>query len=260
MTLAIRPPHAALLSVIRQAPGSPRVVVIGAVAISHHLRLGRETGDVDLAIVAEEPVVTAILTETDWERDERVKQRWRHEESGSVVDVLPATPRILLDGHVRLDGDDRVMSMIGFDLALAHTATVALDPGPHSVEVATLPALAMLKMVAWLDRPYDRIKDLGDLARILDDSLGDWDERRWSEPFEAFADEDQSAFFAGCQLASILDDHHSPKIDEFFARMETEAWLAVMARQGRWVGADPEAIARRRLTAFRAGLAERSSS
>ena len=254
MKLAIRPAHSALLASIRQAPGSPRVVVIGAVALLHHVPLYRETGDVDLAIVAEEIVVKAILTATEWVRDERAKQRWRHEASDSIVDIMPATSRILRDGHVRLEGDAKEMSMVGFDLALSHTVRVPLDDAQHSVEVATLPALTMLKMVAWLDRPYDRQKDLGDIARILDGSLEEWDERRWEEPLDALEHEDQSAFFAGRELAAILHDHHRPKIDEFFLRMETEAWFAVMAREGRWIGADREAIARRRLAAFREGL------
>lgn len=88
MTLAIRPAHSALLASIRQAPGSPRVVVIGAVAVGHHIPLARETGDVDLAIVAEEAVVDAILTGADWVREKSAKQRWRHEESESIVDVV----------------------------------------------------------------------------------------------------------------------------------------------------------------------------
>lgn len=74
------------------------------------------------------------------------------------------------------------------------------------------------------------------------------------EPLDSIEHEDQSAFFAGRQLAAIVQDRHRPKIDEFFARMDTEAWLASMARQGKWVGADPEAIARRRLGVFRDGL------
>jgi predicted nucleotidyltransferase len=252
--LAIRSAHSALLASIREAPGSPRVVVIGATAVLHHLSPYRETGDIDLAIVAEEGEVKAILAAAAWVRDDHAKQRWRHEASDSIVDILPATSRILRDGRLRFEGDDMDLSMVGFDLALSNTVTVSLDDARHNVEVATLPALAMLKMVAWLDRPYDRTKDLGDIARILDGSLDDSDERRWEEPLYAIDHEDQSAFFAGRELASIVRDHHRSKIGEFFERMATEAWLAVMARQGRWIGADPEAIARRRLGAFREGL------
>lgn len=112
----------------------------------------------------------------------------------------------------------------------------------------------MLKMVAWLDRPYERTRDLGDIARLLDHSLDDWDKRRWEEPFDVLENDDQSAFFAGRELAAIIGDHHRPKIEEFFERMETEAWLAVMARGARWIGANLEGMARRRLAAFRQGL------
>ena len=253
MTLAIRPAHAALLASIRQAPGSPRVVVIGAVAVAYHVPLGRETGDVDLVIVAEEPEVAAILTTADWVQ-ENATQRWRHEESASIVDVLPATPRILRDGRLRFEGGGTELCMVGFDLALSHTVLVAIEHGPLSVEVAKRPALVMLKMVAWLDRPYERTRDLGDIARILDLSLDEWDTRRWQEPFVVLESEDQSPFFVGRELAAIVGDHHRSKVEAFFERMETEAWLAVMARGARWVGADLEGMARRRLRAFRDGL------
>jgi predicted nucleotidyltransferase len=254
VTLAIRPAHSALLHSIREAPGSPRVVVIGAVAVGHHIPLARETGDVDLAIVAEEAVVEAILIGADWVRERGATQRWRHEESESIVDVLPATSRILRDGRLRFDGDGRELSMVGFDLALSHTVNVSIDDGPHCVEVATRPALVMMKTVAWLDRPYERTRDLGDIARILDYSLDDWDQRRWEEPLDVVESEEQSAFFAGRELGAIIGDHHRSKIEEFFERMETEAWLAVMARGARWVGVDLEGMARRRLAAFRRGL------
>jgi len=254
VSLAITPAHSALLASIQRAPGAPRVVVIGATALLHHISLGRVTGDIDLAIVAEEEEINELIASAGWTRDERAKQRWRHAESNDVVDLLPATPRIIREGRVRLQGDEKEMSMIGFDLALSNTVKVPLNDRTHSIEVATLPALTMLKIVAWLDRPYDRTKDLGDIARILDASLDESDERRWDEPLTTIEHEDQSAFFAGRELAAIVRDHHRPKIEEFFERMQTEAWLAVMAKEGRWAAADPEAISTRRLARFRTGL------
>jgi hypothetical protein len=123
VTLAIRPAHSALLASIRQAPGSPRVVVIGAVAVGHHIPLARETGDVNLAIVAEETEVEAILTDAGWDREKSAKHRWRHGESESIVDILPASPRILRDGRLRFEGDERELDMVGFDLSAISPAS-----------------------------------------------------------------------------------------------------------------------------------------
>jgi len=181
MTLTIRPAHTALMAHIREAPSSPRFVVIGAVAVAHHVGLGRETGDVDLAIVAEEKEIKTLLEQASWLRETTRTQRWRHKDSDSMVDVLPATARIIKGGQVQFPGDNRILSMVGFDLALDNTVAVALDGGKQSVEVAALPALVMLKIVSWLDRPYERDRDLGDLARMLSRALDDWDERRWGE-------------------------------------------------------------------------------
>lgn len=256
MTLAIRPAHFALLASIRRAPEAPRVVVIGATALLHFLALPRTTSDVDFAIVAEQEEVEAMIGGAGWTRDKTATHRWRHAESQSIIDVLPTPPRVLSAGRLQFDDGEKEMSMIGFDLALTNTVNVPVPLGAErlEVEVATLPALLLLKIVAWLDRPRERTKDLGDIARILDGSLDDDDERRWEEPLNMIEHEDQSAFFAGRELGAIIEPQHRTKLDELFARMETEAWLAVMAREARWMGDDPEAIATQRLAAFRRGL------
>lgn len=253
MMLGLRSTHSELLVRIRESPGSPRVVLIGAAALVCQIPLGRETGDVDLAIAAEQPFFNAVLHGAGWSQDKHAKHRWRHDDGDSVVDVLPATARILQAGRVRLEGDDREMNMVGFDLALSSTIEGRLYDGTV-VAVASLPALAMLKMVAWLDRPYDRVKDLGDLAHILDRSLDDDDPRRWEEPLADRDSDEQSPFFVGIQLGALIQARHREEIERFFVEIERRAWLATMAAQARWVGRDPEAIARQRLAAFRAGL------
>src|SRR5690348_17206068 len=126
MTLAVTPTHIELLTKIRSARGRPRVVVIGAAAIQHHVVLPRVTADVDLAIVAEPNEVDRLVEKAGWVRDGRATQRWRHPTTENIVDVLAATERILRQGHMRVDGDQKEMSMVGFDLAVSNTVTIVL--------------------------------------------------------------------------------------------------------------------------------------
>ena len=255
MTLAITPAQAELLVALRGV-GSPRVVVIGATALHHHVKLSRLTADIDLVIVAELAEISDLLASHRWERDKRMWQRWYRD--GSQLDVLPATPRVLEAGVVRVEGDDREMSMVGFDLALEHVVAVPI-PGSHeTVDVATVAAIVVLKMVAWLDRPHQRHKDLGDIACAFLGALDDFDERRWASPLADVEPEHQGAFFLGGEVATIAKPLHLSKVTEFLALIATSNWTGVMAREARWIAEDPGAVAKRHLAAFAAGI-ERAS-
>ncbi|CAN5852044.1 hypothetical protein BH11MYX4_BH11MYX4_28560 [soil metagenome] len=251
MTLAITPVQAELLVALRRK-GSPRLVVIGATALHHHVKLPRPTADIDLVIVAELQEISELLASHDWERDKRTWQRWSRD--GSLLDVLPATPRVLEAGVVQVEGDEREMSMVGFDLALEHVVAVSI-PGSHeTVDLASLAAIVVLKMVAWLDRPHQRHKDLGDIACALVGALDDFDERRWVSPLADVHSEQQSAFFLGSEVAVIAKPLHRSKVDEFLRLVATSSWTGVMAREARLVAEDPGSVAERHLAAFAQGL------
>ncbi len=59
-----------------------------------------------------------------------------------------------------------VMNVIGYREALASAQRVEVSPG-MIVPVASLPAFAVLKLLAWADRGPATSKDAGDLARVL---------------------------------------------------------------------------------------------
>lgn len=78
-------------------------------------------------------------------------------------------------------------------------------------------------MVAWLDRPRERTKDLSDLALIFDQALDGDDDRRWDVEHPVFQSgldrEDQGAFFIGLEAAQIAEPAHRAWIDRFRARV-----------------------------------------
>jgi len=259
MTLPLTNAQVRALAGLRTALPETRFVLIGAAALGHYVPLPRATADIDLAIVLPLADFDRVLAPLGWRRSARMLQRW-HGPGDVLADLLPATEELVEAGEVRFEGGDVRMSLVGFDLALRYTERVALGVGEIEVEVATLPVLIVLKMVAWLDRPSERTKDLEDLGRILDDALGADDDRRW-EPehpvFRAGLDhEDQAAFFAGLEVARIAEPSHRAAIDAFLARVDDPDGepFSAMVRAARYGGDAPEDRLARRLAAFRRGL------
>jgi predicted nucleotidyltransferase len=249
--LAITRTQAELLLALRRE-GSPRLVLIGATALHHHVSLPRLTADIDLVIVAELKEISELLTSHHWERDKKMWQRWYRYDS--QIDVLPATARVLEAGVVRVEGADREMSIVGFDLALEHVVAVPIPGSQQTVDVASLAAIVVLKMVAWLDRPHERHKDLGDIACALVGALDDFDERRWASPLVDIHVEQQSAFFLGSEVAAIAGPAHRTNVAKFLALVATGGWSGVMAREARLVAENPATVAERHLSAFARGL------
>ncbi len=88
--------------------------------------------------------------------------------SGAVIDLVPFGPIERSDRTIAWppDGAD-VMSVFGFREALTATVLVVL-PERVTVPVVTLPALAVLKLAAWMERRYTQPgKDAYDLWAIM---------------------------------------------------------------------------------------------
>lgn len=238
MTLGLAPSHARLLADLRAA--GHRFVVIGAIAVGHHVDLERKTSDVDLALVAAPGDVDAILRDFGWTRDPKIRQRWV-DAQGMRVDVIPTTPELIETGRVRFDDDEKELCLVGFDLALNHaTAVPVVDYG--EVDVVDLAPLIVLKMVSWLDRPNERQRDLGDIVRLLRGALAEYDLRRWEPPLDEVEFDLQAPAAAGLAVAAVATDPHRAKASEFLrAVMDASmTWLSVMAREAAIVGDDPD--------------------
>jgi predicted nucleotidyltransferase len=232
-----------------------RCALIGAIAVKHHVDLPRTTGDVDLALDADPNTISAVLQKLGWRQDPKVLQRWRGPNQ-ALADILPATAEDIAQGAVRFDEDSKEMSLVGFDLLFQHGTEVAVPDSNVTIHVASLPTLVVLKVVAWLDRPQERKKDLGDLAIILRTALASDDERRWdgSMPEESTT-ELQSAYFVGCEVRNIAREAHRAAIDQFLDILsdENSTWAAVMAREAKLAVADGEAEILAVLGAFSRG-------
>lgn len=250
------PEQIAALATLKRAWPARRLVLIGAAALGCHIDMRwRRTNDLDLTLVAEPDEVAADLRAMKWSQDDRKEQCW-HSPAGVLVDVLPVGPKSLASGKLVFSATGKVMNLAGFDLALRHVTQVQLDPD-LLLDVATVPVITVLKMAAWLDRPHERDRDLGDLARTLDEYLETDDSRRWEDDLVQVGVEfdDQAAFALGQDIGRIAEAVHRRLVEGFLEAVEDDdsRWHAQLARFFRGTS-DPSARLHARLKAFRLGL------
>ncbi|MGH7404425.1 MAG: nucleotidyl transferase AbiEii/AbiGii toxin family protein [Candidatus Methylomirabilales bacterium] len=126
---------------------------------------GRETRDVD-----------AVTSVGSWEDFDRLRRRLfetgfrqgstAHEllfGEDVIVDLIPYGPGIVRDNRLEWRETGRVMSTLGIEEAFASAVRVEVAPG-LSLPVVPVPALVLLKIVAYQDRPEERARDLGDMV------------------------------------------------------------------------------------------------
>lgn len=151
------------------------------------------------------------------------------------------------------------MDLGGIDLAMRDNQRYA-DELAIEVRVASRRALFVTKVAAWLDRPHDRHKDLGDIALLCDEYIDDGDPRRFDEPsLEGREWDERPAFLLGMDLAAVCTARHESRIREFAARIgdpsrRENAWM-LHAAPAAWQS-DPTALPRR-LQALLDGLHDR---
>ena len=142
----------------------------------HGLPSKRGTNDVDLGVRVSnwaefEKLKEALSASGDFSQAKEVQRLLYRGER--LVDILPfggiADPK----GEIRWPpGEDSVMSVVGFEDAYqaAQQVRVRADP-PLDIRVASPVGLAIMKMIAWADRPNERKKDAQDLAHITEKYL-----------------------------------------------------------------------------------------
>lgn len=172
-----------LVAAIRSAEPARELLLVGATARDLHLwhvhkiAIERATFDLDFGVAV-----------ADWEEFEALRQRLLA--SGAFAGTQGNRHRLVLQPATKLDlipfgGVERadrsiawppegneVMQLIGYREAIRDSIVVLL-PGGHTINVVTLPALALLKLFAWQDRRIRSPgKDAKDLESLLRHYLG----------------------------------------------------------------------------------------
>jgi predicted nucleotidyltransferase len=142
---------------------------------------GRTTRDVD-----------AVVKAVSWEDFEGMRQRLfkagfkpspvLHRllyDEDMMIDLIPYGSELVHDDHLKWPETDVIMSTLGVEEAFnyARQEEVASE---LSVRVVPIPVLVLLKIVAYMDRPEERARDLSDLVRCFEDyEEGNWESRRF---------------------------------------------------------------------------------
>ena len=244
--------------------GETTVVLVGASALGCFLEFRwRKTHDLDLSVlVSLEDYAAGLATLPGWQPDSRLEHRW-HATGNVVVDFIPIGGAVPGDTEIVWPRTGSRMSLAGLQLAFDKAEQFELTSDDR-IGVAPPAVIAILKTVAYLDRPHERERDLEDLTHLLDEYLPENDDRRFSDDVvDLQLDyEDVSAFRLGRDIANMAGAPELRAVSGFVARVlderDSAATLARMTRVGpRSWREDPEVLVKR-LAAFGRGLADRS--
>lgn len=194
-------------------------------------------------------------------RDPQREHEW-HGAAGVKLDIIPADAAALQAGEIVWPKTQVRMSLVGLRLAFEQRVPHEIAPDV-TIDVAPLPVLGLLKMVAYQDRPGERERDLADLAHVLEEYLGHDDARRFSDELIGSGIEYElaSAYAFGTDLGALVNQTERGVVQTFVARVRDERDVAGtqarMARLGpRSWSSEPEALLAR-IEAFERGLVAR---
>jgi predicted nucleotidyltransferase len=198
------------------------LVIIGATALL--LSIGdicRYTRDVDLTVALdldEFAKLTDWLRATGWKQAPEVEHRWTAPHY-TIVDLLPAGPTLRRNGSIEWPASQFSMSLCGFHHVFAHAIEVNLSADTH-IRVAPPVVTALLKIIAYVDDPYRRAKDLEDIRIILGRYEAESDRLFSGGVLDAgLSDFDMAnAFLLGLDLRSLATKDDSKYIKLFLER------------------------------------------
>ena len=231
----------ALRGLHRLLPGRS-LTLIGAGALACHLGLWwRTTRDLDLVLVIDsEAFPGPLLEEPGWRRSPVLEHAWTSP-GGALLDLLPVSARDLEASVMVWPESGRTMTLVGFRHLPHGARTLPVTEGVD-VTVAGLHVIALLKMVSFFDQPYERRRDLMDLAHLFSDSLAADDPRRFADDVlsAGVTFETASAFVLGRPLREIANDKERDIVRLFLrhARLDGDSlgvrWALLQAGPPSW--------------------------
>jgi len=224
-------------------------IVVGAIARDLHMHYGagipvqRRTEDIDFAFMVsgwtEFDVLRVRLIESGSCRAIEGKQHRLRHRNGIAVDLVPFGSIETGDRRIAWPPTgDVVMDVFGFQESVAKAEDVML-PGNIKIQIVCLPALALLKIVAWEDRHRRSPgKDAADLMLISRNylSVGANSKRLWDEFAEwteapDFDYEHSSARMLGHDIRGLLDDSGLERVVEILQAQLDEQGLGVLSQE-----------------------------
>ena len=269
LTLAIiREIHAAATALGHRAMlvgATARIILIENVC---GLSTGRATKDVDFAFAMEnweqfEALRQRLIEQHGFEADPRITHKLYYRPEGAThgfpVDLVPFGPLGGDSEEIRWPPEMKVvMNVAGFADALESAVSVEVDAHLR-VAIASLPAIAVLKLFAWLDRHQETEKDAIDLTALLRLYCEIDQERAYAVPGDVFEGvgydiELAGAWLLGNDARKVTLAPTAEKLTTLFLNTaKTDALIRDMSRAlpGK---TDPGGHATKLLTQFTAGF------
>lgn len=233
---------------------------------AHGIAPGRQTEDVDFAVMVRDwdafaALRQALLASGDFaERSGPATHRLRHQATGLPLDIVPFGGIERADRTIAWPPDQStVFDCFGASEAFAASQLVQL-PDEVSLRVASIPALALLKVTAWQDRKHSAPgRDAGDLLLYVRHYM-DCDnlDRAARDHRDLFAADDYDHEAAGARLlgrdmARLLDQQAIRHVLDILRPQADPGGSLLLAHQS---GLDLE-HARRLIEAVCTGLCDR---
>jgi len=193
------------------------LVIIGAIAYQLHFPDDqRQTGDIDFAIALDQPDFTdlsARLSARRWRQAPDREHRWQSER-GNLFDLIPAGRNLRESGQITWPNSRLTMSLMGFHHVFSAAVSTRLAPDLDLLVITPI-VLMLLKLIAYMDDPQRRRKDLSDIRallskyeagsdRIFTDAVGEVSEYNLA-----------SAFLLGRDLRSLCTQEELARVREF---------------------------------------------
>ena len=251
--MTLTPGQLAALREIQAFWPESTAVIIGATALGFYIDMRwRYTADVDLVVAIDIGDLQRLAARPGWQQDATKEHAFRTPD-GTHVDILPASAALLAAGSITWPSG-HVMSLAGMDLAFVHSEEHHLANGAI-VRVAPPAVVTVLEMVAYLDRPPERERDLADIAHLLDGYVDDDADRRWDDASGIVFDF-APAYLLGLDIGRTTEARHRALIDDFLERVADPARTAhaIMERHGPYRWRPQEQPLTRRFAAFRQEL------
>lgn len=244
---------AALVKQVSIAAAGTPFLLAGAMARdlllthAHGVRASRATEDVDLVFQVaswnEFEKLRRKLLDGEFTEIHRRGMHKLHYRGGLDVDILPFGGVERPDRTIVLPPDNAfVMSMFGFTEALQPSVTVKL-PDEVSIQVVSLPALAILKLTAWNERhSIEPGKDAYDLNLVIRNFAEIAGERLYEvNPYLVGSPSDYEcagAWLLGRDMAELLDRSGKERLAVLIAGEADESGQFRLA--GEMIRDDPE--------------------
>jgi len=165
----------------------------------------RKTGDIDLGVevASWDQFKTLFESLISTGQFSRASERQRLRCGTVLVDILPFGP--ITDAGKKIcwpPEHEIIMSMVGFEEAYEHSVTVRVSSDPDlDIKLATLPGLAIMKLISWKEKYPDRKRDAEDLLLIMNkyEEAGNSD-RLYGEDLPVLQEEGFDTRLAGARL------------------------------------------------------------